>query len=228
MKIFKKIVGIAVNVLIVLIFVISIFVIIATASQKDGVPNLFGLTFASVQSDSMTGTFEKGDLVVGRLVDENTEIKEGEIISLYQIDSKTNIQFINTHRVVRIEGDTTKWYYTKGDKEGYDVDPDARTINQIIAVYQFHIPAVGGFVDFMREPLGFILIVVLPIALVIVWEVYRIIMLLVERKKAQAEEAGQEITEPSEEMKSAIIQEYLKSLENGQGAPDKDTENNKD
>ena len=210
MKKAKKIVDVVINVLICLIFVISIFVIIANNSIKEtGVPNLFGYTMASVQSDSMTGTFEKGDIVIGKLADEATVIENGDIVSFW--DAKDGIKFINTHRVTEVyEYGDAKFYDTKGDKEGLGVDPYTKSQEDIVAVYQGKIPALGGFVDFIKKPIGFILIIVLPFLAVIAWEVYRLIALFIEHKKQQLlveAESNKQITDAD---KDAIIQEYLK------------------
>ena len=210
MKKAKKIVDIVINVLICLIFVISIFVIIANNSIKEtGVPNLFGYTMASVQSDSMTGTFEKGDIVIGKLADEATVIEKGDIVSFW--DVKDGIKFVNTHRVTEVyEYGDAKFYDTKGDKEGLGVDPYTKSQEDIVAVYQGQIPALGGFIDFIKKPIGFILIIVLPFLAVIGWEVYRLIVLFIEHKKQQILEQAESNKQITDADKDAIIQEYLK------------------
>ena len=225
MKTFKKVAEIVIDVLIVLIIVGSIFAIVANASRGESdVPQIFGHTFSSVQSDSMTGTFEKGDMIVGKIVDENTVIEEDDIISFYEI--KGNVKIINTHRVVRIEEvGSVKWYYTQGDKEGLPEDVEAKSHDQVVAVYQFRLMGVGAFVDFLREPAGFILIVVLPIVLVILWESYRLISLYMEYKKDEyMQKAKQTTAQASEEEKAAIIQEYLNSINAGK-AQNRDADN---
>ena len=210
MKTAKKIINVAINVLICLIFVISIFVIIANNSIKEtGVPNLFGYTMASVQSDSMTGTFEKGDIVIGKLADEATVIEKGDIVSFW--DVKDGIKFVNTHRVTEVyEYGDAKFYDTKGDKEGLGVDPYTKSQEDIVAVYQGKIPALGGFIDFIKKPIGFILIIVLPFLAVIGWEVYRLIVLFIEHKKQQILEQAESNKQITDADKDAIIQEYLK------------------
>lgn len=213
MKVVKKVADIVIGIVIALILVVSVFFIVANATrgEKD-VPQLFGLTFASVQTDSMTGTFEVGDIVVAKVVDENSEINTDDIISYFEVVNGQRI--IKTHRVVRIETvGSTVWYYTQGDKAGLPEDPQPKSRDQLVAVYQFHIGGLGGFIDFLREPLGFILIIVLPILIVIAWEIYKLIVLYVEHKKAQIlEESNSAKAESMEEMKAKIIQDYLDSL----------------
>lgn len=225
----KKVVGIIVDVLIVLIFAVSLLVIIANAGRKEGEqPSIFGYTFSAVQSDSMKPTFDKGDMVIGKKVNENTEIKVGDIISFYEIEIKSNTKIINTHRVIAIEmvGDVA-FYYTMGDKvrlethgsvdaevnkDSYGTDELPKTIDQVVAVYQTHLGGIGGFMDFLKKPVGFIFVIVLPIVLVILWQIYRLIVIYMESKKAEYIGEAQAKSEPTDEMKSAIIEEYLKSI----------------
>ncbi len=234
----KKVVGIIVDVLIVLIFAVSLLVIIANAGRKEGEqPSLFGYTFSAVQSDSMKPTFDVGDMVIGKKVDENTKIAVGDIISFYEI--KNNQRIINTHRVIAIEmaGDFA-WYYTMGDKvrlethgaidaevnkDSYGTDELPKTFDQVVAVYQTHIGGIGGFMDFLRKPVGFIFVIVLPIVLVILWQLYKLIVIYMESKKAEYIGEAQAKAEPTEEMKSAIIKEYLKSIGQSQGVPTAET-----
>lgn len=224
----KKIFDVVINVLICLIFVVSIFVIIANSSIKEnGVPNLFGYTMASVQSDSMTGTFEEGDIVIGKLVNEDTVIEKDQIVSFW--DVKDGIKFVNTHRVVKVEEyGSSKFYTTKGDKPGLDEDSYTKSQEDIIAVYQCSIPAVGGFIDFLKEPLGFILIIVLPFLAVIGWEVYRLIVLFMEHKKQQILEEAEAQKQITDADKDAIIQEYLKKQQQAAEAEEKTAEENKE
>lgn len=221
MKTAKKIINVAINVLICLIFVISIFVIIANSSIKEtGVPSLFGYTLSSVQSDSMTGTFEEGDIIIGKLADETTVIEKGDIVSFF--DSQDGIKFVNTHRVTEVyEYGSAKFYDTKGDKEGLGIDPYAKSQDEIISVYQGKIPLLGGFIDFIKEPIGFILIIVLPFLAVIGWEVYRLIMLFLEHKKQQILEESETNKQITDADKEAIIQEYLKKQQATEHAQDK-------
>ena len=230
----KKVVGVIVDVLIVIIFAVSLLVIIANAGKKEGEqPNILGYTFSSVQTDSMDPTFKPGAMVVGKKVDENTEIKVGDIISFYEI--KNNQRIINTHRVIAIEmaGDNA-WYYTLGDKvrlethgaidaevnkDSYGVDELPKTIDQVAAVYQTHIGGIGGFMDFLKKPVGFIFVIVLPIVVVILWQIYRLVVIYMETKKAEYVGEAQAKAEPTDEMKSAIIEEYLKSIGQAPVAP---------
>ena len=79
-KTLQKIGSVILDVLVVLVFVISILLVVAnlTADKENGeLPNVFGYVINSVQSDSMSGTFEKGSLVVSKIPEENADIHIG-------------------------------------------------------------------------------------------------------------------------------------------------------
>jgi signal peptidase len=160
----------------------------------------------------MSGTFEKGALVVGKIPSDDTVIEKDAIISFRQ---KVNgVTIINTHRVVDVQNaggvDT---YQTQGDNREICPAPDEewKTIYDVTAVYKFHIPAVGGFIDFLKEPLGFVLCLVLPMLAFIAWQVYKLISIYIQGKKEQMlEEAKDNV---SDEAKDAIIREYLAKMQ---------------
>ena len=220
MKAFKKIGAVIADVLIILVFLVSVVLIIANITsdkENGGQPNVFGYVINSVQSDSMAPTFSKGALVIGKLVDENTVIQKDTIVTFYQKVGGATIK--NTHRVVdtNTAGGSTL-YQTWGDNREECPTPDQvwKSRSDIIAVYVGHIPVLGGFIDFLKEPLGFVLILVLPIVAFIAWQAYKLIALYLATKKAEmAEEAKNGVTD---EAKDAIIKEYLAQMAAQQAA----------
>ena len=160
----------------------------------------------------MSGTFEKGALVVGKMVNEDTVIAKDDIISFHQTIGNTDI--INTHRVVdTLTVNSTTFYQTQGDNRAICPAPDTewKTMEDIAAVYKFHIPGVGGFIDFLKKPLGFILCLVLPMVAFIAWQVYKLISLYLQGKKQEMLQEAKEGV--SDEAKDAIIREYLAKMQ---------------
>lgn len=209
----KRIGSIFVDILIVIVFIISTLVVIAsiTANRTGGQPSVFGYVFSSVQTDSMQGTINKGDFVVGKLIDDNTEIKEGDIISFY--DYFKGKQIVITHRVVEIiDPKTDPGYITQGDNEAMS-DDIIKSREDIQSVYKFRIPFVGKFIDFLKTPFGFIICLVIPLLAFISWQAYKLIVLFFKNKQAELDEQAENIkktkSEISEEEKNAIIAEYL-------------------
>lgn len=223
MKILKKIGSIVFDILIVIVFIVSTLVVIATvtAKRENGQANVFGYTINSVQTDSMKGTIDEGDLIVSKLItDENRDeivLEPGQIISYY-IEASDGSKMLITHtlyEIYDIEG--TRLYVTWGDNREAAPAPDAPiTFDQIQSVYEFRIPFLGGFIDFLRTPFGFIICLVVPLLAFIAFQAYKLISLYLKAKKLElAEEANNASqtnnskTELSEEEKNAIIAEYL-------------------
>ena len=222
MQTLKKIGSIVLDVLVVLVFVVSVILIIANATsdkKNGGQPNVFGYVINSVQTDSMTGTFEVGALVIGKIPDENTQIVAGEtIITFRDKDSKGN-PFNNTHRVIATKqvGSTTM-YQTQGDKPGAPVDPEWKTMSDIQAVYVGHVEVVGGIIDFIKKPIGFVLVLVLPMLAFIGYQIYKLVVIYMAAKKEEIlEEAKAGV---SDEAKDAIIKEYLAKMQAEQNSAD--------
>ena len=215
---FKRIGSIALDALIVFIFIISILVVIAGMSARDanGQANVFGYVAFSVQTDSMEPTINTGDLIIGRIPESANDLPVGAIVSFREKDG--NQTFVNTHRIYEVDdaGSVTK-YTTWGDNRESCPAPDAtpKTEHEIISVYQFRIPFVGAFIDFIREPLGFILVLVIPMLAFIAWQVYKLIDIYLKNKKEQLQKEikSESKTNISDEEKDAIIREYLAKMQ---------------
>ncbi len=163
-----------------------------------------GLQFFAVTSGSMTPTLPVGSLInVGPYKLE--ELKAGDIIT-YQVpaDNSDNPAIV-THRIANIdkqeetrlvgEGEDqveknviTYSITTKGDANNA---PDNYTVKpgNIIGLYQRHVPYLGYVTSFSQTPTGFILLVITPGVILIVWEVISLITHFKEQslKKSQAE-----------------------------------------
>ena len=220
MKILKTIGSIIVDVLVVIIFIISVLVVVAniTAKRENGQANVFGYTVNSVQTDSMKGAINEGDLVVSKLIKDEEKsgyvLEKGQIVSFFnEIDEDT--QILVTHRIVEIqEAGNAKTYITRGDNAPEGSESDApKTINEIESVYLFKIPFMGHFIDFIKLPIGFIICLVLPLIGFIAWQTYKLISLYLKAKKLELAEEAEKIQNTKQELseadKEAIIAEYL-------------------
>lgn len=217
MKILKRIGSIIIDVLVVIIFIISVLVVVAniTAKRENGQANVFGYTVNSVQTDSMEGAINEGDLVISKIIKDvdkpTTVLEKGQIVSFFRdVDSETKI--LVTHRIVEVkEAGNAKVYVTRGDNAPEDDAP--KTINEIESVYLFRIPWMGNFIDFIKLPIGFILCLVLPLLAFIAWHTYKLVSLYLKAKKLELEEEAAKISNSKQELtdadKEAIIAEYL-------------------
>ena len=106
----KSILGVISDILLVILIIVAIAITVMTFTSKSsetGIGNVAGYTPFSVQTDSMSPTIGKGDLIIAKeVVDPTEELKEGDVITFYTLmqDSAGNtIKGFNTHRIIDIE-----------------------------------------------------------------------------------------------------------------------------
>jgi signal peptidase len=225
----KKVLSIVFNTFVWVFLVFAILVTImtfATRNSKDGVPSVFGKSIVSIQSNSMKSSkpesFKDGDLIIIEKITDNQalELEVGAIITYrapQDIDGDGQTGDINTHRIVekRTDAGGIVWFKTQGDNPTTNPTADNYELRytDVIGVYNGNkLAGVGGVVDFFRSSLGFLLVIVLPMALFFFYEVYCLIKIIMENKvkKAKAEALS---PEQEEEIKRLAIQEYLAQQE---------------
>ena len=126
-----------------------------------------------VLSESMKPTINMGDLVVTAPIDSNG-IRIGDIVAFEDGDKKPPV----THRVINI---TENGFVTKGDA---NEDPDAQTRskNSIVGKIVFWIPFAGYLVYFARSFYGFLILIIAPGILLIIFETRKIFSYIKENK----------------------------------------------
>ena len=215
-KTVKKILNIAVDVIVILILLISLLIVmLSLTSSSSGISNIFGYAPLNVLTDSMEPTFNESDLIISQVTQGRQEpYKEGDIVTFYQTINGSKM--LNSHRIIEVVLDNNTTYYrTKGDNEKTNTEPDKelKTQDQIVALYTgMKIPGVGGFFGFLRTQLGFFLVILLPMIIFFVYEAIRVIMNIIAYNKEKVlEDATQAIAnaELTEEQKKRAIEEYL-------------------
>ncbi len=217
----NRIFHIAMNVLSSVILVFSIIIcalVIISAKSATGVAKLGNYSILSVQSDSMEDEFFPGDLIVIRRYDKTHRYKVGDIISFLTYDN-TGTMYINTHRVNSIiQGETSVSYVTKGDNVD-EVDRKHVASSKILGQYTGkRVEGLGKFMDFAATSRGVLLLIVLPAALIVIWQLFGYLRSLALDKRvpvtaapATAANAPRQYYPPAAESeKEAIIQEYLR------------------
>jgi signal peptidase I len=178
---------------VVQVVVIAAFVLVAVLSFGTRIPLLarLGVNFFAVTSGSMEPAIATGSLLYVAAVPPDS-LKQGDIITYSKGDPQSGKSAVVTHRIHEIEKQTrdiptgegdqaetkTRVDYiitTKGDA---NTDPDNYTVlpTEIIGVYKWHIPQLGYVTAFSQTQQGFFLMVLLPAAILIVWEVISIIL----------------------------------------------------
>lgn len=215
----SKILNIVVDIIVVLILVVSVFVAtLSITSKSSGVPNIFGIAPLSVQSGSMSGTFEVGDLIFCKVTNDPSIKYEKDDIVTFPIEIQ-GVDTLNTHRIVDvIEDDNNTYYQTKGDNKDTNpvADEQLQTSATIVAEYTgVKIGGLGTVLSFLRTQLGFFLCVLLPMIIFFLYEAVRVVLNVIAYNKEKAlEEAKTAVasSELTDEQKKKAIEEYLASL----------------
>ena len=166
----NKTVNTIVNVVVVLVIVFALFVSFSAFISKngDGVPNVFGISWFAIESDSMLPTFAKGDVIVDTKVKDFSTLKEGDVITFWTVINGERA--LNSHRIIKIEdyGNYLS-FVTKGDNNTIE---DGLTVHQssVVGKYSFHIPGIGYVISFAETSTGFLVCIVLPCAILFIIE----------------------------------------------------------
>ena len=172
----------AVNVLVVLVLaaVVVPFVVYA-------VPGVVGADHGLVVlSGSMEPKMSPGDAVIVREVPAS-EIQEQDIITFQRAGSDTP----TTHRVIGVqETESGTEYVTKGDA---NEERDRGTVSQdrVIGEVIFVIPFIGHVIQFANTQLGFLVLVLTPMALFVLSELWELAKSIREPDVSRNETAGE-------------------------------------
>ena len=216
----KKIVGIVLNVLLWIFLVFAFLMMVfafASISNDYGVPVLGKKVILTVQSDSMKPVFVEGDMIVGTVLtdEEKLNLKEGEIITFFTDLDGDGVKELNTHRITYTDGIE---FRTKGDNN---------QLNDTYSVYgkdivckwdenkDTHIKGLGKFFGFLQSRIGFLCVIVIPLALFFIYEIIRFVMTIVKLKDGDKKKIT---AEDEAAIRQKAIEEYLK-LQQQQAAP---------
>ena len=193
MKALKKGVTVFVSIVLWMIILLAALFAFTTLATKDQsqVASVAGFTPMVVKTDSMAPTFEAGDLIMIRKCD-TSQLKEGDIVCFHTIIE--NEYALNTHRIQKIdEMAGVRSYTTKGDNNEIS-DQHVIADGDIVGKYVGRLPKMGKVMDFLSSSVGFLVVIVLPMLLFFIYQVYHLVMVTISLKKAMAaEEAEQRI-----------------------------------
>lgn len=214
----KKILNIVVNVVVGVILVFALLItIINISSKQKGYTSVFGTAHMVVQSGSMDPDnlkrpdeyqdfmdkgrmpgFKKGDLVRVKVLkdEEKKNLEVGDVISFLQDINGDNVMEINSHRIYdkKEEENGSVTYWTRGDAAS---DGDYQVINTFTAegANWYLIGKVtgksGGFghlINFFNSSTGFLVCIVIPSFLIVIYFAFNLTREILKYKKAGAAE----------------------------------------
>ncbi len=201
MEVLKKVATVLASVVLWAVILLAALFTFTTLATRDvnNVSNLFGYTPLSVQTESMSPTFDAGDLIIIKKVDPAT-LKEGDIITFHTII--LNQYALNTHRIVEIsEGGGYRSYVTKGDNNQIS-DTHIISDGDIVGKYTGRVKGLGKVLDFLSSSTGFLVVIVLPMLIFFIYQVYHLIMVSIQLKKAVAIETAQAAAQAAQNVRT--------------------------
>lgn len=198
MKVLKNVLTIIMSVvlwLVILVTALFTFTTLATKNESN-VSSIGGFTPLIVQSDSMAPFFYAGDLIVIKSCDTST-LKEGDVITFHTIIN--NAYALNTHRIESIQTENgIRSYVTKGDNNAI-ADTHIISDGDIVGKYVFKTSFLGKVMSFLSGTVGFLVVIVLPLLIFFIYQIYHLVMVSINLKKAVAVETAQEAAGNSDE-----------------------------
>lgn len=217
----KKSVSKTINTIINVVLVVVIVFAAATTfmsfvkTSGSGVPNLFGVQFLSIQTDSMYPTLKAGDLAIDTPVKDFSKLRPKDIITYWTVIDGERV--LNTHRIENVfDGGGYFIFETKGD-HNTSVDPLTVHESEVVGKYQFHIGGAGKVFDYLQTSTGFFIVVLLPVILFFILNLVQFFKALFEYQGVKnrikfEEERGstEELIEKQEQNKVQLEEERAK------------------
>lgn len=221
----RRIANIVINVILVIAIIIAALCTYVSfvSSSGNGVPSIFGIEFLSIQTPSMEPTINPGDLIIDKAVGDTSELKVGDIITYWTVIDGERV--LNTHRIVEIyDGGNYLIFATKGDNNSTE-DPLTVHESEIVGVYSRYnaetkedegatrIKGLGKVFDFLQTSKGFLLVVVLPVALFFLYHLIQFFRVLFEYQGVKNRLRFEQEREEAEKESEAVDEEAERKAE---------------
>ena len=170
------------------LILVSVFVLLSVVLTPAGqVPQVLGYSVFRVMTGSMEPEIREDSLLLVKKTPPE-DIAPGDVISFFSPDPMLE-GAVNTHRVVRIEKENGRTQFiTKGDanviEDTYPVDASALVGRVVFKSY-----GLGKAVSLLSNPLVFGIIILLPLLVILLMNLYRAVRIAADIAKKEEEEA---------------------------------------
>lgn len=211
----NKVVSTIINVVLVVAIVLAILATYVSyvSTSGSGVPSILGFRVFSIQTDSMYDTLLPGDLIIDTAVKEPEKLQKDDIITYWTVIDGERV--LNTHRIVEIyDANGYLIFATKGDN---NTTVDTLTVHEaeVVGKYSFRIPGLGKAFDYLQTSTGFLIVVVIPVIIFLIYQLIQFFRVLFEyqnvKNRIRFEQERGRTEDLIEEQK--LREEELKNLE---------------
>ena len=184
------ILGIVLCAVLLPVVIVNMTLVIKSYTKPEEVPTFLGVAPLIVQSGSMEPTILVDDLIFVRRVDpskiragaKNSE-NPGTIVAYFASPQGGTVI---THRVISIRTaeDGARTYEMQGD---FNNAPDENLVrdSQIVGEYFLRVEGAGAVALFMKEPIGMVLFVGIPLGLFVLYDTVRRALFSKKQRKAE-------------------------------------------
>jgi signal peptidase I len=188
----------------VAVFVIlcAVLVLLTVLLTGDGqAPSILGCSMFRVMTGSMEPTIPTDALIVARQTDPE-DLAVGDVISFYSRDPNLSGS-VNTHRILEIHRESDGLYFTtKGDANNV-ADQYITQESDIVGRVIFVSAGLGKAVRLLSNPLIFVPVILLPLALMLFLNLRQTVLLTKKLAQEEEERAIQEALEALREKRES-------------------------
>ena len=194
------------NAVAIVLILVSVFVLLSVVLTPAGqVPQVLGYSVFRVMTGSMEPEIRSDSLLVVKKTPPE-DIAPGDVISFFSPDPMLE-GAVNTHRVVRVEKENGRTQFiTKGDanviEDTYPTDASALVGRVVFKSY-----GLGKVVSLLSNPLVFGSIILLPLLIILLMNLYRAVRIAADMAKKEEEEAVRKALEEIKAKRDAEHQE---------------------
>lgn len=154
MRVVIKIIRIILSIVLTVLILANLWLLFAQYVLKQDPPKVFGYAQLIVTSGSMEPAFSPGDVVI---IKEEEAYEMGDIVTFRQSGGS-----LVTHRIV---GQNSQGFITRGDANNVEDStllPEYRIVGKVVAA----VADMGFFLDFLKSPLGLLVIIMVGFLLI--------------------------------------------------------------
>ena len=198
----KKIINVTIKAVTWLLFAFVIFMVaftfFTTLAVDENERDIFGYKFYIVQTDSMSLSeknadldvhFDAGDIIFTKSVEDKNSLQAGDIITFISMNNDSYGETI-THMIREVKRNNSGallGFVTFGTNTGVD-DEKLVEPNYILGEYTGKLPTVGRFFAFVKTTPGYIICILVPFLILILYNGVNIIRLFRRYKGEQMTE----------------------------------------
>lgn len=194
-KIWTMTVKIGTGILVAAAVGMMVFTVFTVAAVNGNNRSLLGYRFYIVQSDSMSRSdensqpqiyFDAGDLVAVKRVKDPSSLQPGDVICFVSTNEVSYGETV-THMIRRVEtreNGQVLGYVTYGIRTNRD-DEALVTPENVLGRYAFRLPKAGLFFGFLKSLAGYLVCILLPFLLLMVYHGTKVIRLLRQHRQEQ-------------------------------------------